>query len=179
MSDGRYKLGRVLISKEEIASRVRDVASEVARDYAGRSPVFICVLRGAVVYLSDLMREIGDKLDLSVEMVRLSSYGSSTESSGQVELFGASDLDIEGRDVLIVEDICDTGRSLDLLTRELSSLRPASIKVCVFLDKPERREIDIKIDYRCFTIPDEFVVGYGLDVADMWRQLPDLWCVES
>lgn len=172
-----YKLGRVLISSDEIARRVREVAADIAAEYRGKKVVMIGVLRGAVVFLSDLMRAIGDELDLSIEFVGVSSYGGATSSSGSVRTTSDTAMPLEGRHVLIVEDIVDSGHSIQHLQKIIGERGPASVRTCVFLDKPERRSVEVTVDHICFKIPNEFVVGYGLDVAGKWRQLPDVRCV--
>ncbi len=158
--------GRVLISPDEIAARVADLGEAITRDYAGRAPVLVGVLKGALVFVSDLIRAIA--LPVSLDF----SYGSGTRSSGVVRLSADLSLSIEGRDVIIVEDIVDSGRTLSYLRRNLATRHPRSIALCGLLDKVARREVDVTVDYIGFVIPDEFVVGYGLDHDGLHRNLP-------
>jgi hypoxanthine phosphoribosyltransferase len=161
---------RVLIPAEDLTRRVAELGRQIQADYAGRTPVLVAVLKGAVVFLADLMRSIDAPCEC--DFIALSSYGASTRSSGIVELTKDLSTSIEDRDVLIVEDIVDTGRTLTYLLRNLETRQPASVRVCVLLDKEARREVPVTLDYVGFTIPDEFVVGYGLDYAGLHRNLP-------
>ncbi len=161
---------RILVPGEDLAARVAELGRQIRGDYAGRTPVLVGVLKGAVVFLADLMRAIDAPCEC--DFIALSSYGASTRASGIVELTKDLSVPIEGRDVLIVEDIVDTGRTLAYLLRNLETRQPASIRVCTLLDKAARREVPVSIDYVGFTIPDEFVVGYGLDFAGLYRHLP-------
>ncbi len=161
---------RILIPAEELTARVAELGRQVRADYAGRTPVLVAVLKGAVVFLSDLMRAI--EAPCECDFIAVSSYGASTRSSGIVELTKDLSTPIEGREVLVVEDIVDTGRTLTYLLRNLETRQPASVRVCALLDKAARREVPISLDYVGFTIPDEFVVGYGLDFAGLYRNLP-------
>ncbi|HEY7602415.1 MAG TPA: hypoxanthine phosphoribosyltransferase [Methylomirabilota bacterium] len=161
---------RILIPAEELTARVAELGRQVRADYAGRTPVLVGVLKGAVVFLSDLMRAI--EAPCECDFIALSSYGASTRSSGIVELTKDLSMPIDGREVLVVEDIVDTGRTLTYLLRNLETRQPASVRVCALLDKAARREVPVSLDYVGFTIPDEFVVGYGLDYAGLYRNLP-------
>ena len=160
----------VLISEEQIRDRIRELGTQITRDYTGRNPLLIGVLKGACFFLSDLMRAIDTRL--SIEFMAISSYGSSTRTSGEVRILKDLDVPIEGRDILVVEDIVDTGLTLSYLIANLQSRGAASVKLAALLDKFERREREVKIDYLGFKIPDEFVVGYGLDFAERYRNLP-------
>jgi hypoxanthine phosphoribosyltransferase len=159
-----------LISEEEIRVRIQEMGSEITRDYAGLNPLLIGVLKGACFFLSDLLRAIDTRL--GIEFMAISSYGSSTRTSGEVRIMKDLDVPIEGRHILVVEDIVDTGLTLSYLLANLESRGAASVKLAALLDKFERREKDVKIDYLGFKIPDEFVVGYGLDFAERYRNLP-------
>jgi len=159
-----------LISEDQINARIREMGAEITRDYAGLNPLLIGVLKGACFFLSDLLRAIDTKL--GIEFMAISSYGSSTRTSGEVRIMKDLDVPIEGRHILVVEDIVDTGLTLSYLLANLESRGPASVKLAALLDKFERREKDVKIDYLGFKIPDEFVVGYGLDFAERYRNLP-------
>jgi hypoxanthine phosphoribosyltransferase len=165
-------LESVLITQEEIKQAIKKLGEEITRDYAGKEPVMIGILKGAVLFFSDLIREID--LPLKTEFMAISSYGSSTKTSGVVRILKDLDKDILGQDVLIVEDIVDTGLTLSYLKRALLERNPASVKIVTLLDKPARRRVELVPDYRCFTIPDAFVVGYGLDYDEKYRNLPDI-----
>ena len=162
----------ILFTPEALAQRVKELADQITQDYAGKSPLIVGTLRGSFVFMADLVRQIN--LPLTVDFLSASSYGSGTESSGQVKLKLDLADDISGRDVLIIEDIVDSGNTLSKLLPELQKRGPASLKVCALLDKPERRRVPLHVDYSGFTIPDEFVVGYGLDYAEKYRNLPDI-----
>ena len=163
-------VGEILVQRDELAHRVRELAEEVSRDYAGRELLLICVLKGAVFFLSDLMRHLDVRCEL--DFMAVSSYGSSTDSSGVVRILKDLDAPIQGRDVLIVEDIVDSGLTLSYLFRMLRAREPASLEVCALLTKPERREVDLPIRYVGFEIPNRFAIGYGLDHAERYRNLP-------
>ncbi|MFQ5828710.1 MAG: hypoxanthine phosphoribosyltransferase [Candidatus Methylomirabilia bacterium] len=165
-----HRLGRTLITQEEIAGRVEELGRDLARDYAGNDPVFVGVLKGAVVFLADLVR--ASDIPVTLDFIALSSYGASTRSSGVVKITSDLSVSIEDCHVLIVEDIIDTGRTINYLRRNLQTRHPASLKLCALLDKADRREVDVEIDYLGFTIPNEFVVGYGLDFRGLYRNLP-------
>jgi hypoxanthine phosphoribosyltransferase len=160
----------ILIDQEQIRQRTSELAQEISRDYAGQDLHLICVLKGGIVFLVDLMRELS--VPVSVDFMATSSYGAATESSGVVRILKDLDNPIAGRNVLIVEDIIDTGHTLDYLSRILRERGPASLRICTLLNKPERREVDIPIDYVGFNIPNKFVVGYGLDFGELYRNLP-------
>ena len=161
---------KILFTEEELQKRVAELGAQITADYAGKKPVLASVLRGSYIFMADLTRQI--KLPLTVDFMAVSSYGSSTTSSGQVEIRKDLSDSIEGRDLIIVEDILDSGNTLYYLRDILSARHPASIKICTLLDKPERRTKPIEADYKGFTIPDAFVVGYGLDYDERYRNLP-------
>src|ERR687895_1384761 len=163
-------IGRILVQQDELAHRVKVLGEEISRDYAGRDLILIGVLKGAIFFLSDLMREID--LHCEVDFMAVASYGSSTDSSGVVRILKDLDASIEGRDVLIVEDIVDSGLTLSYLFRMLGARSPASLEVCALLTKPDRREVDMPIRYVGFEIPNRFAIGYGLDHAERYRNLP-------
>ncbi len=160
----------VLISEEQIQARIKELGEQLTPDYAGHNPLLIGVLKGACLFLSDLLRAIDARL--SVEFMAISSYGSSTRTSGEVRIMKDLAVPIEGRHILVVEDIVDTGLTLSYLLANLQSRGAASVKLAALLDKHERRQKEVKIDYLGFPIPDEFVVGYGLDFAERYRNLP-------
>ncbi len=159
-----------MLSADDIAERVRELGEVINRDFEGKDLVVVGILKGAVIFMSDLIREI--KIPLEVDFMATSSYGASTKSSGVVQLVKDLDTAIEGRDVLVVEDIIDSGRTLHFLSQLLLSRKPTSIKTAVLLDKPERRQINFVPNYVGFSIPDEFVIGYGLDFNHKFRELP-------
>ena len=161
---------KVLISKEDIALRVKELAEQINKDFAGEEVVLIGLLRGSVMFLSDLAKEI--KLDAKIDFMIVSSYGNSMESSREVKIMKDLEDPIEDKNVIIVEDIIDTGFTLKKVIETLKIRNPKSLKLCTLLDKPERREVEIKVDYVGFQIPDEFVVGYGIDYAQKHRNLP-------
>ena len=160
-------IGRVLVGSEELAARVRELGAQITKDYAGRSPLLVGVLKGAFVFMSDLARAI--RLPVEIDFMAVSSYGASTKSSGVVRIVKDLDLDVAGRDVLLVEDIVDSGSTLNYLLRFLDERQPASLKVCALLVRDGARTDEI--EYVGFSIPDDFVVGYGLDVAERYREL--------
>lgn len=160
----------VLFTEEQIRNRINEIGAEITRDYAGRNPLLIGVLKGACFFLSDLLRAIDTRL--SIEFMAISSYGSSTRTSGEVRILKDLDVAVEGRDIIVVEDIVDTGLTLSYLLANLKSRGAASVKLVALLDKFERREREVAIDYLGFKIPDHFVVGYGLDFAERYRNLP-------
>lgn len=168
-----YKdLDRVLVTKEEIHEAVVKLGKQITKDFQGKDPVFVCILKGAVVFYADLLREID--LPLRTDFMAVSSYGSATKTSGVVKVLKDLDRDITGKDVLIVEDIVDSGMTLSYLKKLLLGRGANSISIVTLLDKPARRRVDLKADYFCFVIPDEFVVGYGLDYDELYRNLPDI-----
>jgi hypoxanthine phosphoribosyltransferase len=166
------RLGRILITRHEIAGRVAGLGQAIRGDYAGRSPLLVAVLKGAVVFTADLLRAIS--LPTGLDFMGVSSYGSGAHSSGIVRLTADLAVSIEGRDVIIVEDIIDTGRTISYLRRNLATRHPRSLALCVLLDKVARREVEVPVDYVGFAIPDEFVVGYGLDHRGFYRTLQDI-----
>jgi hypoxanthine phosphoribosyltransferase len=170
-------LGEILVSAEELQRRVHELGEEITRDYAGRSPLLIGVLKGAVFFLSDLMRYIG--VPVEVDFMAVASYGSATDSSGVVRILKDLDASIEGRDVLIVEDIIDSGLTLQYLMRNLGSRNPRSLEVCALLCKPAWSKVDLATRYVGFQIPNRFVVGYGLDYDQQYRNLPHVAVFEG
>ncbi|MBN1579977.1 MAG: hypoxanthine phosphoribosyltransferase [Anaerolineae bacterium] len=162
---------KVLIDQETLQARIAELGDQISRDYAGKDLLLVCVLKGGVMFLTDLMRQI--TIPHSIDFMAISSYGTGArESSGVVRILMDLSADIQGRNVLIVEDIIDTGHTLEYILRLLAARRPASLRVCCLLDKPERRETGIEVDYLGFSIPDEFVFGYGLDVDELYREVP-------
>jgi hypoxanthine phosphoribosyltransferase len=162
--------GEILVQQDELAHRVRQLGEEISKDYDGRDLFLVGVLKGAVFFLSDLMRFL--RVPCEVDFMAVSSYGSSTDSSGIVRILKDLDAPIQGREVLIVEDIVDSGLTLSYLLRTLKAREPASLEVCALLTKPERRKVDLPIRYVGFEIPNRFVIGYGLDHAERFRNLP-------
>ena len=168
---------RVLVEEEKIGERVRELGDQISRDYAGREVHMICVLKGGVFFMCELAKRI--TVPVTMDFMQVTSYGSGTKSSGIVRITKDLDETIENRHVLIVEDIIDSGRTLSYLIPMLQQRRPASIRLCTLLDKPERREVDtVQIDYTGFEIPNAFVVGYGLDYDQRYRNLPYIGVVE-
>ena len=173
-----YKVGKTLVSEEEIQKMLTDISNRINNDYAGCDEIIMVgVLRGALVFLSDLMRRI--KIPVIMDFMVVSSYGVDTETSGVVLLIKDIDTELEGKHVIIVEDLIDTGVTLKYLKNLLESRKPASLKICAAFDKPARRIADIEADYVGLTLPDEFVIGYGLDFANMYRNLPDVRILEE
>jgi hypoxanthine phosphoribosyltransferase len=168
---------KVLISEERLQERVRELAAEITRDYADKCPVLVCVLKGAVLFMADLCRLLD--FDLEMDFMAISSYGSSTDSSGVVRILKDLDMDIEGRHVLVVEDIIDSGLTLKYLTKNLTSRNPASLEIITLLDKPGRRKAVLPCRYTGFEIQNEFVIGYGLDAAEKGRNLPHISVLEA
>lgn len=160
----------VLISEQQIQERIKELGSQIAGEYAGRNPLLIGVLKGATFFLSDLLR--ATDIPLGIEFMAISSYGSSTRTSGEVRILKDLDVAIEGRHIIVVEDIVDTGLTLSYLLANLKSRGAASVKLVALLDKYDRRQREVPIDYLGFSIPDHFVVGYGLDFAERYRNLP-------
>ena len=167
--DGEELIGEVLISEDELQARIGELAAEVSRDYEGRTPLLVAILKGAVPFLADFMRKLAVPCEL--DFMAVSSYGSSTDSSGVVRILKDLDASIAGRDVLIVEDIIDSGLTLHYLLKNLRAREPASIEVCALLTKPERRRVDTPIRYVGFEIPNRFAIGYGLDHDERFRNL--------
>mgnify|MGYP000966052455 CR=1 FL=1 len=163
-------LEKVLISQDEIRKAVEGMGQQITRDYAGKSPVFICILKGAVMFFTDLLRQVD--LPVTTDFMAISSYGSSTKTSGVVRILKDLDHDVLGKDVLVVEDIVDSGLTLSYIKKVLGERGANSVRLVTLLDKPERRKVALKVDYACFEIPNEFVVGYGLDYQEKYRNLP-------
>ena len=168
---------KILVKREDIQKAVAQLGREITRDYQGRDLVMVCILKGASVFFSDLIREVD--LPVTLDFMALSSYRNSTKSSGVVNLEKDLSVSIKGRDVLIVEDIVDSGNTLFYLGKYLMGRGASSIRIATLLDKPERRKSNITADYKGFEIPDEFVVGYGLDFAEKYRNLPDIGVLDS
>ena len=167
---------RELLSEEAVDQRICEIGEQISKDYEGKSIHLICVLKGGVFFTCELAKRIS--VPVSMDFMSVSSYGDDTSSSGVVRIVKDLDETIEGKDVLIVEDIIDSGRTLSHLMVILKQRKPNSMRLCTLLDKPERRVKDVKVDYVCFNIPDEFVVGYGLDYAQKYRNLPYIGVVE-
>jgi hypoxanthine phosphoribosyltransferase len=163
-------IGRILVQQDDLAHRVRALGEQISLDYAGRDLFLVGVLKGAFFFLSDLMRHL--ELDCEVDFMAVASYGSQTDSSGVVRILKDLDASIQGREVLIVEDIVDSGLTLQYLLRTLRAREPASLEVCALLTKPERRKVELPIRYTGFEIPNEFAIGYGLDYGERYRNLP-------
>ena len=169
---------RVLIGEELVTARIKNLGERISREYAGKEIHLICVLKGGVFFMCDLAKRI--TVPVTMDFMSVSSYGDGTSSSGVVKIVKDLDQSLEGKDVLIVEDIIDSGKTLSYLLEILQNRRPKSLRLCTLLDKPERREVpDIQVDYCGFQIPDEFVVGYGLDYAQKYRNLPYIGVVEG
>ena len=166
----------VLITESQIRERIRELGSQISKDYADQELVLICVLRGATLFFADLAREIS--LPIRFEFLQASSYNDRMQPSKEIEFIRTGSDYIQGRNVLIVEDIIDTGQTLNMLTEQLQALEPKSIGICTLLDKPSRRQFSIDIDYSGFVVPNVFVVGYGLDYAQMYRNLPYIAVIE-
>ncbi|HXH87543.1 MAG TPA: hypoxanthine phosphoribosyltransferase [Gaiellaceae bacterium] len=163
-------VGEILIGEEELQARIRELGVEISKDYAGRDLLLIGVLKGAVFFLADLMREL--TVPCEIDFMAISSYGAGTDSSGVVRILKDLDINISGRDVLVVEDIIDSGLTLSYLMRSLKARKPASVEICALLTKPERREVEVPVRYTGFEIPNKFVIGYGLDFDERYRNLP-------
>lgn len=167
----------MLVSEAELRARVTEIGDEIARDYAHDNPVLVGVLKGALVFMADLVR--ATPIDVTLDFMALSSYGGEARSSGVVKLAADMSMPIEDRHVVVVEDIIDTGRTVSYLKRNLETRHPRSVRLCALLDKIERREVDVDIDYLGFTIPNLFVVGYGLDYNGLYRNLPYIAMLEN
>ena len=167
---------KVLISEEEVNQKIREVAAQISKDYEGKQVHLICVLKGGCFFMCELAKRISTTV--SMDFMSVSSYGSDTKSSGVVKIVKDLDESIQDKDVIVVEDIVDSGRTLSYLLEMLRDRRPASLRLCTLLDKPERRVVDVHVDYTGFVIPDEFVVGYGLDYDQRYRNLPYIGVVE-
>jgi len=172
MQYNKDEIARILVSNEEIQTRLDALVDQINRDYQGKELLLVCILKGAVTTFADVLRRI--TIPCEIDFMCISSYGASTKSSGVVRILKDLDHGIEGKDLLIVEDIVDSGMSMSYLIKQLHTRKPASIKLMTLLDKPERRRVDLQADYIGFTIPDEFVIGYGLDYAEKYRNLPDV-----
>ena len=170
-------VGEILVQADDLQRRVRDLGADISRDYEGEDLLLVCVLKGAVFFLSDLMRQI--EVPCEVDFMAVASYGDATDSSGVVRILKDLDAPIEGRHVLIVEDIVDSGLTLEYLLRNLQGRGPASLEVCALLTKPERRKADVPAKYIGFEIPNRFVIGYGLDHAERHRNLPYVAALDS
>jgi hypoxanthine phosphoribosyltransferase len=160
---------KLLIHRDKIREKVKELAEEISKDYKGKNPVFVGILNGSIVFLADLIREL--KVPVEIDFLKVRSYVGTESRDLEMKLDVE---DIEGRDIVLVEDIVDTGNTIDFLIKRLSKKKPNSIKVCALLDKPAKREVDVNVDYIGFTIPDLFVVGYGLDFNGRYRELPDI-----
>ncbi len=167
---------RVLLSEEEVDKRIAEIAAKISEDYNGEQAHLICVLKGGAFFTCELAKRL--TIPVSMDFMSVSSYGADTKSSGVVRIVKDLDEGIEGKNVLVVEDIIDSGRTLSYLLEYLRNRNPKSLKLCTLLDKPERRVVEVNVDYTCFEIPDEFVVGYGLDYAQKYRNLPYIGVVE-
>ncbi len=166
----REDLQSILLTKEQIDEKVKELGAQISKDYEGKNLFLVGLLKGSVVFMSDLMRNI--TVDAGIDFMSVSSYGKGTTSSGTVKIIKDLDIDISDKDILIIEDILDSGVTLSYITSLLVSKNAKSIKLCTLLNKPERRKVEVKVDYNGFNIPDEFVVGYGLDYAEKYRNLP-------
>ncbi len=166
----RNDLAKIIIDEETIQEKVQEIADQISKDYKGKNPIVICILRGAALFAVDLIKKIA--IPIEIDFMAVSSYGDSTKSSGVVQIKKDIDSDITGRHIIIVEDIVDTGLTLKYIDEYYEKHNPKSIKICSLLDKPEAHEIDIEIDYKGFDVGNEFVVGYGLDYAQKYRNLP-------
>lgn len=161
---------RILISEEELQKKVNEIGAQISRDYAGKQLLLVGILKGSIVFMADLMRAI--TIPARIDFMAVSSYGSGVKTSGVVKIIKDLDINLEGYDVLIIEDILDSGMTLSYLVELLKSRNPASVEICALLDKPERHKVEVDLKYKGFTIPDEFVIGYGLDYAEKYRNLP-------
>ena len=171
-----HNMDHILFDSQTIQKRVRELGAEIARDYQGRTPLLVAILKGASIFHADLVRSI--PLQVSFDFMAVESYGASTESSGEVRILKDLDESLEGRDVILVEDILDTGLTLNYLLQNLRSRGPRSLKIVVLLNKPSRRIVGVAADYVGFDIPDDFVIGYGLDFNQHYRNLPDIWVMK-
>ena len=169
----------IMITEEEIENRIKVLAEEISRDYAGKTIHMICVLKGGVYFMTELSKHINPEIPVSLDFMSVSSYGNAQTSSGIVKIVKDLDEPLEGKDVIVVEDIIDSGRTLYYLLGMLKDRHPASLKLCTLLDKPERRERDVKVDYTGFVIDDKFVLGCGMDYEQYYRNLPYIAVVKS
>ena len=171
MADLEKDIAKILISREQISKRIQELGDAISRDYSGKNLLLVCILKGAFVFLGDISRAI--HIPHAIEFMAISSYGGTRiESSGVVRILMDLNTSIENKNVLIIEDIIDTGRTLSYITENLETRNPASLKICTLLNKPSRREVEVKLDYVGFDIPNEFVIGYGLDYNELYRNLP-------
>ena len=168
---------KILVSRDQIAKGVERLAREIERDYQGKQPLLIGILKGSFVFMADLIRQLDFPLEL--DFIRLSSYGSARETSGKVRVIQGLKTRVKGKDVLVVEDIVDTGITTSFLSDYLRKQKPASLKLCSLTDKPSRHRVPISIDYLGFTVPDKFIVGYGIDFDERSRNLPDIYTLED
>ncbi|MBR1675885.1 MAG: hypoxanthine phosphoribosyltransferase [Clostridia bacterium] len=161
---------RVLLSEEQLDKRIAEMAVQIDRDYEGKKPLMVAILKGSIMFFTDLIRKM--KINLEIDFMAISSYGHGVKSSGEVKMIKDLDRKVEGKDIIIVEDIIDSGYTMKYLKNMLEARKPNSIKICTLLDKPSRRETDVQVDYRGFEVENEFVVGYGLDYAGLYRNIP-------
>lgn len=175
MADKEYKFGEVLISEKELAHRIAELGRQITEDFAGEEVLMVGILKGSVPFLADLIRRV--ELDVKIDFMSVSSYGASTKSSGVVRILKDLDTGVEGRNVIIVEDIVDSGLTLQYLKEYLNGRKPKALKVCTLLDKPEGRQVEIEPDYKCFTVGNQFIVGFGLDYDQKYRNLPYISCL--
>jgi len=176
MPDKNYQL-KVLISREEIKNTVARLAKEIKEDYHDTQPLLISVLKGSFMFMADLIRQLD--LPVEIDFIKLSSYGAGMKSSGEVKVVQELKTPIKGRDVLVIEDVVDTGLTISFLLNYLRKKKPASLKLCALTDKPSRHKAPVSIDYLGFTLPDKFIVGYGLDLHEKFRNLPDICVLEN
>lgn len=168
---------KVLIDEEKLEKRVQEIATQIEEEYKGKELTLICILKGSIFFTVDLAKKING--DVKLEFIRVSSYNEGTESSGEIKMKLDLKDSIQGKDVIVIEDIIDTGRTLSYLIEYLKMKKPNSVKLCALLDKPDRRVVDVKVDYTGFQIPDKFVIGYGLDYDEKYRNLPYVGYIES
>lgn len=168
---------RILIKKEDISCKIKELGEKISQDYSEKSLLIVSLLKGSFIFTADLVREIN--IPVQIEFMTTSSYGNEEESSGKVNILSDLKADVRDRDVLIVDDIMDSGLTMDSIIKHLNKLGPKSIKSCVFLDKPDRRRVDLKPDYVGFTIPDVFIVGYGLNYGDYFRNIPYIFTFDE
>ncbi|MFH1856887.1 MAG: hypoxanthine phosphoribosyltransferase [Candidatus Omnitrophota bacterium] len=176
MFNEKYETVKKLISKAEINKKVTELAEIISRDYKNKQPFFICMLKGGWVFSADLIRKV--TIPVLIDFLGVSSYGDKTESTGKIDIKSDLSTSVKDKDVLIIEDIVDSGFTLSKIKEYLLAQKPASLKICTLLDKPSRRKVKVKLDYAGFEIPDKFVVGYGIDYANKYRQLPYIGFVE-
>lgn len=177
MSDAKQAFGEVMITEEEIEAKAREIGQRISQDYAGEEVVLVGILRGAVMWMTELMKNID--LDVKIDFMACSSYGAATKTSGVVKINKDLDSDVEGKNVIIVEDIVDSGLTLQYLKEYIANRGTKSVKVCALLDKPAGRRVEVEADYCGFTVGDQFIVGYGLDYNQSYRQLPYITCLNE